>query len=122
MEQRLAKFSTKQKRVDFVKPPAEERFSKIYRWQIAKRIFILFAVVAVLLSLWYLLSSIVIKPIKEIFQEEFGKEGQVVQFEDPEVLRQKSNMSHVFSNALFEMLHNRTGSGDGTRDNDYQDA
>ena len=58
------------------------------------KIFILFVVVAILLSIWFLLTSIVINPIETY---------ELVDSERMKHNRDRTNMSILFANALYNL-------------------
>ena len=94
-------FSSTQKvrqnrRVNFSPSHQERRSKKFDSQELIRRIFIFLVMVAIFLSIWYLLSSIVIKPIKNTIQEEGLTNIKREQHESTTI----TNISTFFSNAL----------------------
>lgn len=123
-ESRTSRTSNGSKRVSFLSQPSVEvkRYGSSRRGagggvggsgsfftrptSIVRQVFVLFVLLALLLSVWYLVTSVIFKPVKEILLEELGSDGA------EELLvrgQSRGNMTEVFSHAISDIL----GSGGG---------
>lgn len=111
--------SSSSRRVNFLTQPSREvkRYgSRMFtRKRIVQQVFALFVLLALILSIWYLVSSIIFKPVKEILLEELGANETDVDELIVSGGRSRGNMTDVFSHAISDLLAGDDDNNDNNR-------